>query len=314
MKIIIGRQLTQEQIDKLPDGTNIFIKEKPIFYIQEGVYTITKDKLINDNKCLLKKDINGYNLMVYEVCVLDEWVELTTKEEYLSLKDGTHVFVEEAKEMIKENPDDIYNCLCIKKGNVLNELHASMFYCLNSFDDNLKIKSRDVKFYVNKNDIPQVSITQETKGKDENNETIYNIQLKVKKDKVVAVCNKNMFWEEKYKEDNMTDKMASISSILYYIAHSIQELEFEQYEQFTKEKWSDFLNGQICLKCKDEVALNKLFNILNNMEYVWSDGVSLINDLDLNNFNKDIVYYIKDGIVNSFKENSHNDKKIMLYQ
>ena len=77
--IILGRKLTQEQVAKLPDGMKVYVKGEKSFWMPEGVYVVKENKLIaGDNKYILKQQVADFCLMFYEVCVLDEWVELTT--------------------------------------------------------------------------------------------------------------------------------------------------------------------------------------------------------------------------------------------
>ena len=141
-KYILGNKLTQEQVNALPDGVKIFIKEPEKSLFGDCIYTIKDNKLQDENGAwIFKSNLEENGKTAYEVCVFDDMQEVTTQEELLSLEDGTYVFAYESSR-------DIENSLCVKQGCRANEIYSAKGYDLLDLEWYQKY---GVKFYIDKN-------------------------------------------------------------------------------------------------------------------------------------------------------------------
>ena len=149
--ILIGRELIYEQIKELPEGSKVYIKELSDWGFTKSSPSIKRD----DSLIKTKEDYSIYSIRkdmgtlygkvdveFYEMCDINESVELTTVEELLSLPDGTYVFAQE-----QEN-SYFNSCFCIKQGNKVKALYEADGYDIR----NLEVyKVRGTKFYIDKN-------------------------------------------------------------------------------------------------------------------------------------------------------------------
>lgn len=90
----------------------------------------------------------------------------------------------------------------------------------------------------------------------------------------------------------------------------VKERELIKYPLFSKERWVEFLNGEIVLKCRKKEDAKELLSVLHSMGYKWAAGNSL---LETTYFTHDTVYEINSNKAFCPYERDTN-KKIMLYK
>lgn len=256
MEYVLGKKLTQEQVNALPNGMKIFVKEPEISWLKDSIYIIYGSSIqeIEGNSWCYISNLDSYNLTAYEVCVFDDMQEVTTQEELLSLEDGTYVFVDESSRNIE-------NVLCVKQEDRANEVHGANGY------DLLDLKyyqERGVKFYVDKN----IKLTKE--------ETT-NIEIKTKDGRMSIYLDKDYsVFTDCDVTDSESDKLEAMSSLLKNLSEEFERRsEKAKHEEFTPNQWVSFLNSEIGVKCATEEKAKEFLGILHSMGYTWSSRTSL---------------------------------------
>ena len=253
-KYILGNKLTQEQVNVLPNGMKIFIKEPELSLIGDCIYTIKDDKLRDEKDCwIFKCDLEEEGRTAYEVCVFDDMQEVTTQEELLSLEDGTYVFAYESSR-------DIGNSLCVKQGDRANEVCSEKGYDLLDLE---WYQERGVKFYIDKN----IKLTKEE---------IINIEVKVKENRISIDIDEDYHAHTYFDVNDESDKLEAISRLLKTLTEEFERRsKMVKYEEFTPNQWVSFLNGEIAIKCKSEEKAKEFLGVLHSMGHTWASGRSL---------------------------------------
>ena len=253
-KYILGNKLTQEQVNALPDGVKIFIKEPKLSLIEDCIYTIKDDKLRDENGAwIFKSNLEENGKTAYEVCVFDDMQEVTTQEELLSLEDGTYVFAYESSR-------DIENSLCVKQGCRANEIYSVKGYDLLDLE---WYQRYGVKFYVDKN----IKLIKEE---------IINIEVKVKENRISIDIDEDYHAHTYFDVNDESDKLEAMSRLLKGLPEEFERRsKMVKYEEFTPNQWVSFLNGEIAIKCKSEEKAKEFLGVLHSMGYTWVSGRSL---------------------------------------
>lgn len=289
-KYILGKELTQEQVNALPDGMKIFVKESEKSCLVDCIYTIKDDKLRDENdEWIFKCDLEEEGETAYEVCVFDDMQEVTTQKELLSLPDGTYVFAYEEKD------SGLDSCLCIKQKDRVNDLYKDEGYII----EDLEIYQwRGVRFYVDKNIKLQTQVETETE----------TIEIKMKDGRMSITLDKDYSAHTCYDVANESDKLESMSRLLSFISDELKmRSENVKYKEFTSNHWVKFLNGEIALKCLSEKYADELVDLLKKMSYGISENYCYDKNV------QHTVCEIIDGEV-YFLSTRNITKEIILYK
>ena len=293
-KYILGNELTQKQVNALPDGVKIFVKEPEGSVITDCIYTIKDDKLRDENdEWIFKSKLEEHKETAYEVCVFDDMQEVTTRKELFSLPDGTYVFAYE------ERDSGLDSCLCIKQKDRVNDLYKDDGYIIEDLEF---YQWRGVRFYVDKNIKLQTQVETETETE--------TIEIKIKDDCMSIDIDENYHVHTCFDVNDESDKLEAMSRLLKNLSEEFeQRSKMVKYEEFTPSQWANFLNGEIVVKCVSEEKAEEFLGILHNMGYTWASGRSLI---ECTNYSNDKVYVFNYGV--RWDTVDCTEKPIFLYK